>query len=77
MSDLLLPQLIVLAVGGSIAPPLLLLTILLLGSQRSLLNATALVLGYFAVIATIGIVSSSCSLGRSALRGSPPRPVVV
>jgi hypothetical protein len=56
MSDLLLPQLIVLAVGGSVAPPLFLLTILLLGSQRSLLNATALVLGYFAVCATIGIV---------------------
>ena len=56
MSDLLLPQLIVLAVGGSVAPPLLLLTILLLGSQRSILNATALVLGYFAVCATIGIV---------------------
>jgi hypothetical protein len=54
MSDLLLPQLIVLSVGGSIAPPLLLLTILLLGSQRPLLNATALVLGYVAVCATIG-----------------------
>ena len=44
MSDLL-PQLILLAVGGSIAPPLLLLTILFLGSQRSLSNATALVVG--------------------------------
>jgi hypothetical protein len=41
MSDLL-PQLILLAVGGSIAPPLLLLTILFLGSQRSLLNPTML-----------------------------------
>ena len=54
MSDLL-PQLILLAVGGSIAPPLLLLTILFLASQRSLRNATALVLGYFAVCARIGI----------------------
>jgi hypothetical protein len=55
VSDLL-PQLIALAVGGSIAPPLLLLTILFLGSQRSLPNATALVLGYFAVCAAVGIV---------------------
>jgi hypothetical protein len=54
MSDLL-PQLILLAVGGSIAPPLLLLTILFLGSQRSLSNATALVVGYFAVCAAVGI----------------------
>ncbi len=53
MSDLL-PQLIVLAVNGSIAPPLLLLTILFLGSQRSLANATALVLGYFVVCAAVG-----------------------
>lgn len=56
MSDLLLPQLIVLARGGSVAPSLFVLTILLLGSQRALLNATALVPGYFAVCATIGIV---------------------
>src|SRR3712207_4693780 len=55
MGGLLLPQLLVLDVGGSVAPPLFLLTILLLGSQRYLLNATALVLGYFAVRATIGI----------------------
>ena len=51
----LLPQLIVLAVGGSIAPALLLLTILFLGSQRPLPNATALVLGYFAVCAAVGV----------------------
>ena len=51
----LLPQLSVLAVGGSIAPPLLLLTILFLGSQRPLTNATALVLGYFAVCAAVGV----------------------
>ena len=54
MSELL-PQPIVLAVGGSIAPPLLLLTILFLGSQRPLPNATALVLGYFAVCAVVGV----------------------
>ena len=51
----LLPQLIVLALGGSIAPALLLLTILFLGSQRPLPNATALVLGYFAVCAAVGV----------------------
>ena len=50
----LLPQLSVLAVGGSIAPALLLLTILFLGSQRPLPNAAALVLGYFAVCAAVG-----------------------
>ena len=54
VSDLL-PQLIVLSVGGSIAPPLLLLTILFLGSLKPLPNATALVLGYFVVGATIGV----------------------
>jgi hypothetical protein len=43
MSDLL-PGLLVLAVGGSIAPPLLLLTILFLGSRRPLPNAGALAL---------------------------------
>ena len=55
MSDLLLAHLIALAAGGSIAPPLLLLTLLLLGSQRSLLNAMALVLGYLAACTTIGV----------------------
>ena len=54
MSDLL-PGLIVLAIGGSIAPPLLLLTILFLGSQRPLPNASALALGYFTTCAVIGI----------------------
>lgn len=44
-----------LAVGGSIAPPLLLLTILFLGSRRPLPNAGALALGYFSVCAVIGI----------------------
>ena len=55
MSDLL-PGLIVLAIGGSIAPPLLLLTILFLGSDRPLPNATSLALGYFTTCAAIGIV---------------------
>jgi hypothetical protein len=54
MSDLL-PGLLVLAVGGSIAPPLLLLTILFLGSRRPLPNAGALALGYFTVCAVIGV----------------------
>jgi len=54
MSDFL-PGLIVLAIGGSIAPPLLLLTILFLGSERPLPNAGALALGYFAVCAVTGI----------------------
>jgi hypothetical protein len=54
MSDAL-PGLVVLAIGDSIAPPLLLLTILFLGSQRPLPNAGALALGYFATCAVIGI----------------------
>jgi hypothetical protein len=55
MSDTL-PELIVLAIGGSIAPPLLLLTILFLGSRRPLFNASALALGYFITCAGIGIL---------------------
>jgi Sap, sulfolipid-1-addressing protein len=54
MSDAL-PGLIVLAIGGSVAPPLLLLTILFLGSRRPLPNAGALALGYFATCAAIGV----------------------
>jgi hypothetical protein len=50
-----LPGLIILAIGGSIAPPLLLLTTLFLGSQRPLPNASALALGYFTTCAVIGI----------------------
>jgi hypothetical protein len=50
-----LPQLLFLAFGGSIAPPMLLLTILFLGSQRLLPNTVALTLGYFATCAAIGI----------------------
>jgi len=51
----LFPQLVFLAFGGSIAPPMLLLTILLLGSQRPVPNATALALGYFTSCAVVGI----------------------
>ena len=54
MSELL-PGLLVLAIGGSVAPPLLLLTILFLGSRRPLPNAGALALGYFATCAAIGV----------------------
>jgi hypothetical protein len=54
MSELL-PGLVVLTIGGSIAPPLPLLTILFLGSRRPLPNAAALALGYFATCAVIGI----------------------
>jgi hypothetical protein len=43
MSDLL-PGLLVLAIGGSVAPPLLPLTILFLGSRRPLPNAGTLAL---------------------------------
>jgi hypothetical protein len=50
-----LPGLIVLAIGGSVAPPLLLLTIMFLGSKRPLPNAGALALGYFATCTVIGI----------------------
>jgi hypothetical protein len=68
MSDLL-PRLIVLALGGAIAPPLLLLTILfwdsrlefsILGfSKASLPNATALGLGYFAVLRSDGYLGAN------------------
>jgi hypothetical protein len=54
MSDLL-PQLIVLALGGAIAPSLLLLTSLFWGSQRPLPNTTALGLGYFPICTTMGV----------------------
>ena len=54
MSDTL-PGLVVLAIGGSIAPPMLLLTILFLGSRRPILNACMLALGYFATCAVIGV----------------------
>jgi Sap, sulfolipid-1-addressing protein len=69
-----LPQLVFLAIGGSIAPPLLLLTILFLGSRRPLPNAIALALGYFATCAAMGIVgltlfgeaeSAATTIGRA------------
>src|SRR5215208_2607770 len=65
MSDLL-PGLVVLAIGGSIAPPLLLLTILFLGSQRPLPNAGALALGYFTTCAVIGISGITLFSGAEA-----------
>jgi hypothetical protein len=66
----LLPQLIVLALGGSIAPALLLLSILFLGSQRPLPNATALVLGYFAVCAAVGVAGLVLLGGTAGAAGS-------
>ncbi|HET6660496.1 MAG TPA: GAP family protein [Rubrobacter sp.] len=54
MSDAL-PGLLVLAMGGSVAPPLLLLTIVFLSSRRPLPNAGALTLGYFTTCAVIGV----------------------
>ena len=65
MSDLL-PGLVVLAIGGSIAPPLLLLTILFLGSQKPLPNAGALMLGYFTTCAVIGISGITLFSGAEA-----------
>ena len=64
MSDFL-PQLLFLAVGGAIAPPLLLLTILFLSSRRPLPNATALALGYFATCAAIGIAGLTLFAGAA------------
>ena len=69
MSDSL-PQLLFLAVGGAIAPPLLLLTILFLGSRRPLPNATALALGYFATCAAIGIAGLTLFDGAAGAGGA-------
>ena len=81
-----LPQLVILSIGGSIAPPLLLLTILFLGSREPLPNASALALGYFATCAAMGIVgltlfggaeSAASTIGRVisvAVGGSAHRP---
>ena len=66
----LLPQVIVLALGGSIAPALVLLTILFLGSQSPLPNATALVLGYFAVCAAVGVAGLILFSGTAGAAGS-------
>ena len=64
MSDFL-PQLVFLAVGGALAPPLLLFTILFLGSPRPPPNATALALGYFATCAAVGIAGLALSDGAA------------
>ena len=69
MSDFL-PQLLFLAVGGAIAPPLLLLTILFLGSRRPPPNATALALGYFATCAAIGIAGLTLFAGAAGAGGA-------
>lgn len=69
MSDFL-PQLLFLAVGGAIAPPLLLLTILFLGFRRSLPNATALAFGYFATCAAIGIAGLTLFDGAAGPGGA-------
>lgn len=64
-----LPQLTFLAIGGSIAPPLLLLTILFLGSRRPIPNATALALGYFATCAAVGVAGLALFKGAAAAGG--------
>lgn len=69
MSDLL-PGLIVLAFGGSIAPPLLLLTVLFLGSRRPLPNAAALALGYFGTCAAIGAAALALFSGTTEAGGA-------
>jgi hypothetical protein len=65
-----LSQLLFLAIGGAIAPPLLLLTILFLGSRRPLPNATALALGYFATCAAIGIAVLTLFDGAAGAGGA-------
>jgi hypothetical protein len=65
-----LPQLLLLAVGGSIAPPLLLLTILFLGSQRPLPNATALALGYFTTCTATGVAGLTLFGGAAGAGGA-------
>ena len=74
MSDLL-PQLILSALGGAIAPPLLLLTILFLGSQEPLSNATALGMGYLVTCAVMGIVGLTLFDGPE--REALPLPLTV
>lgn len=69
MSDFL-PQLLFLAVGGAVAPPLLLLTILFLGSRGPLPNATALALGYFTTCAAIGIAGLTLFDGAAGAGGA-------
>jgi hypothetical protein len=76
MSDFL-PQLVILSIGGSIAPPLLLLTILFLGSRRPLPNATALALGYFATCAAMGVVGFTVFGGAESAASAVGRVVSV
>jgi hypothetical protein len=66
MSDL--PQLIVLVLGGAIAPPLILLTSLFWGSQRPLPNTTALGLGYFPICTTLGVAGLTLFVEAAGLR---------
>ena len=62
-------QLLFLAVGGGIAPPLLLLTILFLGSRRPLPNATPL------VVAAVPLVTGYIRLlWGSVVRKEAPLP---
>ena len=60
-----LPQLVILSIGGSIAPPLLLLTILFLGSREPLPNASARALGYFTNCAAMAQQVPDCQRPRS------------
>jgi hypothetical protein len=66
-----LPQLAILAAGGSIAPPLLFLTILFLGSYNPLPSATALALGYVATCTAMGVVGLTV-FGEAAGPGPSP-----
>jgi len=65
-----LSQLLFLAVGGALAPPLLLLTILFLSSCRPLSNATALALGYFTTCAVAGFVGLTFFDGTAGAGGA-------
>jgi hypothetical protein len=65
MSDLL-PQPIVLVLGGAIAPPLILLNSLFWGSQRPLPNTTALGLGTSLFCAAMGISGLTLSAEEAA-----------
>jgi hypothetical protein len=51
----LLPGLVLLDVGGSIAPTLILLTVLFLWSRRPFPNAVSLALGYLVTCAAVGV----------------------
>lgn len=72
-----LPQLAFLALGGSIAPPLLLLTILFLGSERPVPNAAALAIGYFTICAAVGIAGLTLFSGDESTISAAGRVVGV